>query len=394
MTNNHPSKVTIHWKELDVLRGLAALLMIVNHVGYNTLHPNAIDGTLGGSLLFISSFAPVLFFFVTGLGYGIQSSQKKKLGHWYVIVNKLIILLLADLLIHWSNGRLLGLEFLGFIGLSSLVLELIRRSKSPLIYCIIGFVGIFIIRYLIGPIIHSWGYDQRGWWLLDWIIGTSGISGISYPLSPWMAYPLAGYIVGAAAMGYRDYIQTHRLGVVFGLLMVAGLPAIASLILLQRGSSFFRWGTVSLGFYIISFAILLVSIAGTLALCRQGRLNIVQEALSLKGIASLAVVPVHYFLIYLVTNMGGTGVSLLSYGMIAIAVLISSFLLARFVEKLSYIILEIKQQKIVWYGLAAMFVVAAGLTLIYNRESTSLVMLTRTFGQIVLCLLFVIRLPL
>ena len=157
MTNNHPSKVTIHWKELDVLRGLAALLMIVNHVGYNTLHPNAIDGTLGGSLLFISSFAPVLFFFVTGLGYGIQSSQKKKLGHWYVIVNKLIILLLADLLIHWSNGRLLGLEFLGFIGLSSLVLELIRRSKSPLIYCIIGFVGIFIIRYLIGPIIHSWG---------------------------------------------------------------------------------------------------------------------------------------------------------------------------------------------------------------------------------------------
>ena len=80
--------------------------------------------------------------------------------------------------------------------------------------------------------------------------------------------------------------------------------------------------------------------------------------------------------------------------MIAIAVLISSFLLARFVEKLSYIILEIKQQKIVWYGLAAMFVVAAGLTLIYNRESTSLVMLTRTFGQIVLCLLFVIRLPL
>jgi uncharacterized membrane protein len=391
---NHPHKVTIHWKELDVLRGLAALLMIVNHVGYETLHSNAIDGTLGASLLFISSFAPVLFFFVTGLGYGIQSSQKKKLGHWHVIFNKLIILFLADLLMHWSNGRWLGLEFLGFIGLSSFVLELIRRSKSPLIYCTIGFVGVFIIRYLLGPMINSLGYEQRGWWLLDWIIGTYEISGVSYPLSPWIAYPLAGYIVGAAAMGYRDYIKTHRLRVVFGLLMLALLPAIASLILLQTGATFFRWGTVSLGFYILSFAILLVSISATVALCGETRLNICQNALSLKGIASLAVVPVHNLLIQLVSWMGAKELNLLTYGSVAIAILITSFLLARFVEKLSLIILQIKKQKLVWYGLAAIFLVTAGLTLIYNRESTSLVMLTRCFGQIVLCLLFVIRLPL
>ena len=391
MKNSNNSKI-IHWKELDVLRGLAALLMIVNHVGYNTLAPDLING-IAGSLLFISSFAPVLFFFVTGVGYGIQSSQKKKLGHWYVIFNKVIILFLADLLIHWSAGRWLGLEFLGFIGLSSLVLEFIRRSKSPLTYCFIGFVAISIIRYLLGPVIHSLGYPQQGWWLLDWIIGTSAIDGVSYPLSPWMAYPLAGYIVGAAAMRYRDYIKTHRLRVVFGLLMLAGMPAIASLILLQRGSSFFRWGTVSLGFYIVSFAILLVSIAGILALCGEPRLSVCQNALSLKGIASLAVVPVHYFLIDLVTRMGAKGVNLLSYGMIAIAVLIASFLLARFVETLSNMMLKIKQQKLVWYGLASMFLLAVALTLIYNRESTSLVMLTRTFGQIVLCLLFVIRLP-
>ena len=393
MTNN-ASKVTVHWQELDVLRGLAALLMILNHVGYNTLATAEINGIWAASLLFITSCAPVLFFFVTGVGYGIQSSQKKKLGHWCVIFNKVIILFLADLLIHWSNGRWLGLEFLGFIAISSLVMEFIRRSKSPLTYCLIGFVAIFIIRYLLGHFIHSLGYNQKGWWLLDWIIGTTEIDGVSYPLSPWIAYPLAGYIVGVVAMGYRDYIKTHRLQVVVGLLMGAGVPAIASLILLQRGSSFFRWGTVSLGFYIVSFAILLVSIAVTLAFCGEPRLSICQNALSLKGIASLAVVPVHYFLIDLVTRMGAKELNLLSYGIIAIAVLTISFLGARFVEYLSSIIVKIKKQKVVWVGLVAMFLLASGLTLIYNRESTSLVMLTRTFGQIVLCLLFAMRLPL
>src|ERR687885_312810 len=190
MTNNTQKK-SIHWRELDVLRGLAALFMIVNHVGYETLAPNQIDGSLAGSLLFISSFAPVLFFFVTGVGYGIQSSQKKKASPWYGIVNKVIILVLADLLMHWSEGKWLGLDFLG--------------------------------------------YDQQGWGIVSWLLGTKDTPGVSYPLSPWLAYPFAGYLIGAAAMHYRGFIENHRLRVVSGLLMLGGLPAIASLILLKRG---------------------------------------------------------------------------------------------------------------------------------------------------------------
>jgi hypothetical protein len=55
---------------------------------------------------------------------------------------------------------------------------------------------------------------------------------------------------------------------------------------------------------------------------------------------------------------------------------------------------QMKRQKVVWFGLAAMFLFAAGLTLIFSRESTSLALFPRTFGQSVLCLLFVVRLPL
>ena len=370
--------------------------MIVNHAGYKTLAPDLTEGGFVASLLFISSFAPVLFFFVTGVGYGIQSSQKKKASHWYVIFNKVLILLLADLLMHWSEGRWLGLDFLGFIGLSSLVLEFIRRSKSPLTYCLVGLVAVSLMRFLVGPFIHSLGYDQQGGGLVTWILGNKDTPGVSYPLSPWLAYPFAGYLIGAAAMHYRGFIENHRLRVVSGLLMLGGLPAIASLILLKRGASFFRWGTVGIGFYVLSFTVILLGIAGVLALCGNPRLRVCQEALSLRGIASLAVVPVHYFLIYLVviSVSGEKGVDLFRYSLIAIAVSVGSFLLSRSVENLSQMIRQMKRQKVVWFGLAAMFLFAAGLTLIFSRESTSLALLPRTFGQIVLCLLFVVRLPL
>lgn len=393
MTNDTQKK--IHWTELDVLRGLAALMMILNHLGYKILAPNLANSGLAGSLLFISSFAPVIFFFVTGVGYGIQSSRKKKSSPWYGILNKFLILVLADLLMHWSEGRWLGLDFLGFIALSSLVLEFIRRTNYPVTYCLVGFVLISLMRYVLGPVIHSHGYDKLAWGVvLNWILGSQVTPGVSYPLSPWIAYPFAGYIIGVAAMHYRGIIETHRWRVVSGLLVLGGLPAIASLLFLKREGAFFRWGMVGIGFYVVSFAVILISLAGVLAMCGNPRLKVCQDALSLKGIASLAVVPVHYFLIYLVVLAGVTGVDLFRYSLIAIAVLAGSFFLARAVENLSQLIRQVKTQKVVWFGLVALFVLAAILTLFYSQQSTSLALFPRTLGQLVLCLLFVIRLPL
>lgn len=391
---NNTQKQSIHWKELDILRGLAALLMIVNHAGYQTLAPTQVNGLFVSSLLFISSFAPVLFFFVTGVGYGLQSIQKKKASHWYVILNKLIILVLADLLIHWSNGKWLGLEFLGFIGLSSLVLEFVRKSKFPIIVSLVGFIAISLLRYLLGPYLHALGYDQQGGWLLNWIVGFKDTPGISYPLSPWLAYPFAGYLVGVAAVHYRRFIESHRLKTVLSLLMLGILPAFAGLFLAKRGASFFRWGTVGIGFYVVSFAIILGGLAISLALRTNSKLAGLQEALSLKGIASLAVVPLHYILIYLVVISGGKGVDFFKYGLIAIAVLTLSFFFSRQVENFSQQVRQFNQQKIVWLGLVMLFLLAATVTLISGKEATALAIYPRTFGQIVLCLLFVVRWPL
>lgn len=120
-----------------------------------------------------------------------------------------------------------------------------------------------------------------------------------------MAYPIAGYIIGVAAMRYRGVIKTIIVRVVSGLLMLAGLPAIAGLFLAQRGISFFRWGTVGVGFYVVSFAVILIGLAASLLMCANPKLKICQNALSLRGIASLAVVLLHYFLSYLVVEVDG-----------------------------------------------------------------------------------------
>ena len=175
--------------------------------------------------------------------------------------------------------------------------------------------------------------------------------------------------------------------------MLGIIPALAGLFLAQRGASFFRWGTVGIGFYVVSFAIILGGIAISLALFTTSKLANLQEALSLKGIASLAVVPIHYILIYLVVNSGGKEVDLFKYGLIAIAVLVLSFFLSRQVESFSQKVRQFKKQKVVWFGLAGLFILAAIITLIMGKEATSIAIYPRTFGQIVLCLLFVVRLP-
>jgi uncharacterized membrane protein len=63
---DRPSK--LHIPDLDILRGLAALMMVTNHLAVKVLTPEQWSNGFLGNLTFIGSFAPVVFFFVTGMG--------------------------------------------------------------------------------------------------------------------------------------------------------------------------------------------------------------------------------------------------------------------------------------------------------------------------------------
>lgn len=385
MANHNSTVPRFHFPDLDVLRGLAAILMITNHLGVKILAQDTAESGITGLLLLIGSFAPVLFFFVTGVGYGLQSSKSSiKPYRWVSILSKVGILLVADLLMQWSQGRLLGLDFLGFIGLSILLLEVLRNSRRALLYCLVGSLFFSLCRYGIGPLVKSLGYANQ-LFFLDWIFGTQGLPGVSYPLTPWIVYPLVGYIVGVAVTRYGSLIEAQRIALSLKILAVGLLPALASLFLVSRGAPFFRWGTVSLAFYIASFMVIAVGMAAVLCICSVSNWRFIQQGLALRGIPSLAIVPIHYFLIEVLINFGFINVNPWMFGVTLIGVTGITFLLARYVETLSRQMAQIEQQRLLWVGLIMMVGILACLTLISSQPAPFLSMAARTIGQLLLC---------
>jgi len=68
------SEARARWRELDLFRAVAATCMVLNHVAVRS--PGvAASGLISGSEL-VGGFAPVLFYFATGLGYGIQPKPR------------------------------------------------------------------------------------------------------------------------------------------------------------------------------------------------------------------------------------------------------------------------------------------------------------------------------
>ena len=377
------------WQELDILRGLAALFMIINHGGYEFLIPDLATNGISGFIIFISSYAPVLFFFITGVGYGLQSGQKIKPNYLSDVIYKVIILILADQFFFWKKGQLIGLDFLGFIAFSTLVMAGIRVSKKPLLYVIIGFIVIFVLRYLLGPSLDHRGIELPS--LVIWIIGTQALPNISYPLSPWLAYPLFGYIVGVAVIQYQKKLEFERLSIIIKLLLLSLIPVICSLLLWYKGASFFRWGTVSLGFYLYSFAILFVSLAFSLLIKLSPSTQFYQQSLSLRGVASLAVVPIHYALIALATFISIKNLNFLMSALVIAIIVALSFFVASQVNYWSYWASK-SQNHTTWrWIILVLSSLVAALTIFYGQNSSLSGTLLASIGQILLCFLFVVR---
>src|SRR5271166_6618259 len=86
-------KKSVRWAEIDFLRGLAACLMIANHLGFASSSYE--ESTLVASMTFLGGMAPVLFFLVTGLGYGVKSVSGRPRSNDRHL-SKIMILLMAD----------------------------------------------------------------------------------------------------------------------------------------------------------------------------------------------------------------------------------------------------------------------------------------------------------
>jgi hypothetical protein len=278
------------WTALDHVRAIACWLMIFSHAGVTFLPADfRVSSTLGLLLFEAGSYAPVVFFFATGVGYGL-SSRKPRTSEWARdLSGKVCILIAADQFLRPDAFRSFGLDFFAFIAICTLVCSFLMTTRRPQLYAMVLAGNLVLLRYLFAPLIS---FDPVLPGIVHWIIGAQSVPGVSYPMTPWLVYPLIGLTLAPYIRRLADLIPTRRF-IVFLTSSMILVAAITSALALHK--VVFRWGTVSIAFFAISLAVLAVATAGAAFLADSRVAS--HPWLKISGPASLAVVPIHYALL-------------------------------------------------------------------------------------------------
>jgi Heparan-alpha-glucosaminide N-acetyltransferase, catalytic len=372
----------VRWPELDLLRSLAAAMMVINHVAVRAV--GTTDDWKISAFAFIGSFAPVFFFFLTGLGSGVQSvGRPASRGHGYIL--KVLVLFAADAMLWVSPGRFVGLDFFGFIGLSMLCLEWLRRvGRSGLLAATLTAL-IFTARFLVGShFTHLLATPGTHW--LGAVLGKTGVPGVSYPLCPWLAYPFMGYTLGRLAGWRSDPASVSRPAIQALLGAVAGVTLGATVLLVAKGFVLFRWGTMSLAYFMASLTALAASLALVLGAGSSRALRPFLGWFGVSGVRSFAVVPLHYALIVACENMFGEVVDFGSYAWNATVVLVLSFAGSTLIPKAAIALNSPTRTQTAWAVVSASFVVAF-LLLVNDKLGGISGTTVRTITQLGLCIL-------
>ncbi len=281
--------------EIDLLRGLAVVMMIANHAGNQFTAEADLASGAPHLLVQFGSFAPVLFFFATGLGIGFQSALGR---HTSRAVLKMSVLIAADIILAVAAVGQIRFDFLSFIGVSTLICALVARTRHSETVSVVGFLFVVALRFVTAPLSRFVGVTLDASFA-NVVLGVYPVRGFAYPLSPWLCFPLLGYYLAhrvprikeRGELQYTKFLTT---------LLVAGILAIAiSAVAVNFCAAFHRWGTVSAAFFVaaVGVALLTLGIFGLIERRANTAAAYLVKGLKIRGIACLAIVPIHYVLI-------------------------------------------------------------------------------------------------
>lgn len=225
----------MRYPTIDILRTLAIFLMVLVHFSEN----------LSGHVWAFAGFGAPHFALLTGLSYRIWLSSQERKGRSEEEISKvttrrglfLFGLGFAFNILVWMPEEVFNWDVLTLIGTGLLLLNWARRVPSLVI------VVACLLMFGLSPLLRTLA-DYPSFWtdgdfdpdftfsdtLLGWLV--TGY----FPLSPWLIYPLAGFLLGGLLydrpeVEQRPWQQLAILGAVLvacGLLALqfrAGLPA-------------------------------------------------------------------------------------------------------------------------------------------------------------------------
>jgi hypothetical protein len=221
--------------------------------------------------------------------------------------------------------------------------------------------------------------------VVQWLVGAVPHHAVSYPAAPWLVYPLLGAALGVLYRRHGGRIGPRAWGLLAAAVAVCALAAGA---LAARGSSFHRWGSVAAAFFALSVVVLLCCAAGGVVLTR--RAPRLAAALSLGGVASFAVVPVHYAMVR--SGAFGAQHGLVFYLALASLIAAASFVLSNAFERAATALARSPHRGRLVVAALVVIVVSAWATFAWARSgSPAAAQGAATLGQLAIGLLFAWR---
>ncbi|QDT39282.1 heparan-alpha-glucosaminide N-acetyltransferase domain-containing protein [Stratiformator vulcanicus] len=218
----------MRYASIDILRALAIFVMVFVHFGEN----------LSGVVMPFAGFGAPLFAFLSGVSYYLWTRGQFSRGKSESEVSKISVrrglfvfgVGIAFNILVWLPEDTFNWDVLTFIGVGLVVLNFVRRiPKEVIIMMAVASVLISPILRLIIDYNSYWanGYFDPDLTLSDIFIGF-GIAGY-FPVFPWLAFPLLGYVSSQHLFSREEEAeqsrsQSHYLVATGGLLaLTAGL---------------------------------------------------------------------------------------------------------------------------------------------------------------------------
>ena len=205
---------------IDWMRGFVMILMVVDHVSmaYNARHNSSdsaalyVSGTplpeLDFFIRWISHLCAPVFVFLAGTALAISVERKVARGidSWQIdkdiLLRGAFIALLDPTIISLFSGRI-TIQVLYAIGVAMMCMALLRRfSSTVLIICALAWIGLGeMLTATVWP-----PQDNIESAIAALLISTYATSTmvIKYPLLPWLAMMILGWVFGRYLLSYKD----------------------------------------------------------------------------------------------------------------------------------------------------------------------------------------------